>query len=292
MNSFSKIPFPKIHEKFTVGKECNTAFCYLGLDLKEHRNYISLDQTHYIKLLDIINLKDENLSIHDTLQSTIGKLIWISGQTRPDVSFDVCHLSSNLKNSTLVDIKHLSKVISHLKQSNISLTFQYIGEIVKLKLVLYADPANGNLANGASHGCYLIFLVAENCKCILLNRQSKRIRRVVRSSLAAETLALSDAVDNGVYLRNVLSEHLFNNRYCIPIEVVTDRKSLYDAFHSKKIVLEKFLRIALLKEFIDNKSGTKIHYVPSQNQLANVLTKKGASSKELLKTLSKGFLPF
>ena len=114
----------KIHEKFTVGKECNTAFCYLGLDLEEQRNYISLDQTHYTKLLDTVNFKNENLSIHDTLESTIGKLIWISGQTRPDISFDVCHLASNLKNSALADIKHLNKVISHLKQSNISLKFQ------------------------------------------------------------------------------------------------------------------------------------------------------------------------
>ena len=40
--------FLKYTEKFTVGKEYNTAFHYLGLDLKEHRNYISLDQTHYI----------------------------------------------------------------------------------------------------------------------------------------------------------------------------------------------------------------------------------------------------
>ena len=57
------------------------------------------------------------------------------------------------------------------------------------------------------------------------------------------------------------------------------------ATYSKNI-LEKCLRIdiALLKEFIDNKSITKIQYAPGQNQLANVLTKKGASSKELLNT--------
>ena len=107
-------------------------------------------------------------------------------------------------------------------------------------------------------------------------------------------LALSDAVDNGVYLTKMLSEPLFNDEYCIPIEVVTDSKSLYDALHSKKNVLEKYLRIdiALLKEFIVNRFITKIHYVPCQNQLANVLTKKGASSKELLNTLSKGVPPF
>ena len=40
---FFKDTISKIREKFTEGKECNTAFHYLGLDLKEHRNYISLD---------------------------------------------------------------------------------------------------------------------------------------------------------------------------------------------------------------------------------------------------------
>ena len=112
---FFKDIISKICKKFTVGKECNTPFRYLGLDLKEHKNYISLDQTHHIELLDTVNLKDENLCIHDTLQSTIGKLIWINGQTKPNISFNVCHLASNLKNSTLADIKHLNKVVSHLK---------------------------------------------------------------------------------------------------------------------------------------------------------------------------------
>ena len=57
---------------------------------------------------------------------------------------------------------------------------------------------------------------------------------VVYRLLAAETLALSDNVDNGVYLTKVLSALLFNNAYCILIEVVTDSKSLYDILHSKK----------------------------------------------------------
>ena len=144
-----------------------------------------------------------------------------------------------------------------------------------------------------------MFSVAENGKCILLNWHSKRIRRVARSSLAAETLGLSDTVGNGVYrwqwsLFELLPELLFNDPYCIPVEVMSDSKSLYGVLHSKKNVSEKCLRIdtVLLKEFIDNKSVTKIHYVPSQNQLANVLTKRTALSRELLNTLSKGVLPF
>ena len=154
MNIFSKISFPKYVKSLQWGKNV-IAFRYLGLDLKEHKNSISLDQTQYIKLLDIVNLKDEHLCIHDKSQSTIGKLIWISGQTRPDISFDVCHLASNLKNSTLADIKHLNKDIFHLKQWNISLIFQYLGEISKLKLVIYAVAAHGNAANGAGQDGFL-----------------------------------------------------------------------------------------------------------------------------------------
>ena len=71
------------------------------------------------------------------------------------MSVYVCHLASNLKKSILADIKHLKKVLSHLK-SNISLTFQYLGEILKLKLVIYSDAAHQNLANGAIQEGYLI----------------------------------------------------------------------------------------------------------------------------------------
>ena len=78
--------------------------------MKEHKNWISLDQTRFIKLLDTVNLKDENWCFHDTLQSTMG--MWISCQTRTDISFDVCHVAPNLKNSTLAHIKHLNSHIS------------------------------------------------------------------------------------------------------------------------------------------------------------------------------------
>ena len=58
--------------------------------------------------------------------------------------------------------------------------------------------------------------------CVPLNWQSKRIRRVVWSSLAAEALMLSDALDDAVYLMKLFSEIMFSNNYKIPIEIVID----------------------------------------------------------------------
>ena len=128
--------------------------------------------------------------------------------------------------------------------------------------------------------------------CSPLNWQSKCIRRIVRSSLAAETLALSDALDDAIYLRKLFSEIMFNDNYDIPIEIIIDNKSLYDALFSKKNVIEKCLRIdiAFIKENLEKKIITKIHHVPTGEQLANVLTKKGASQKELSKVFQSGFI--
>ena len=161
------------------------------------------------------------------------------------------------------------------------------------KLVVYADASHGYLSDGGSQLGYLIFLVGENQKSSLLNWQSKRIKRVVRSSLAAETLALSDAIDDGVYIAELVSELLFNGLKQIPIEIFTDSKSLFDSLNSKKNVTEKRLRIdiAMLREMLDLKIITKLHCIDSKSQLANTLTKKGASSKELLDTLRTGVLP-
>ena len=125
-----------------------------------------------------------------------------------------------------------------------------------------------------------------------INWQSKCIRRIVRSSLAAETLALSDALDDAIYLRKLFSEIMFNDNYDIPIEIIIDNKSLYDALFSKKNVIEKCLRIdiAFIKENLEKKIITKIHHVVTREQLANVLTKKGASQKKKLKVFQSGFI--
>ena len=133
--------------------------------------------------------------------------------------------------------------------------YKQLGKDDNLKLTIYADASQGNLSDGGSQLGYLIFLVGENQKSCLVNWQSKHIKRVVRSSLSAETLALSDAIDDGVYIAELISELLFNGSKQISIEVYTDSKSLFDTLNSKKNVTEKRLRIdiALLREMIDLK---------------------------------------
>ena len=56
---------------------------------------------------------------------------------------------------------------------------------------------------------YFILLFGRYGKCSFLNWESKQIKRVVRSTSAAETLALKDTVNDGVILAKMISELLF-----------------------------------------------------------------------------------
>ena len=90
----------------------------------------------------------------------------------------------------------------------------------------------------------------------------------------------------------MISELLFNGKKLIPIEIYTDNKSLHDAIISKKNVLEKRLRIdiAMLRELFERKIIKQIHHISTNKQIANALTKKGASTKGLLDMLQKGII--
>ena len=112
-----------------------------------------------------------------------------------------------------------------------------------LRIAVCVDATLASSSNGGSQDGYLIFIVGENRKCSLLNWQSKRIKRVVRSSLSAETLVFCDALDDAIFLQQMVSELLFNKTFIIPIDVYTDNRSLYNILNLTNAVLEKRLRV-------------------------------------------------
>ena len=92
------------------------------------------------------------------------------------------------------------------------LHYEILGDASSLKLVVYADAAHGNLPDGGVQGGHFIFLVGQNRECSLLSWQSKKIQRIAPSSLAADTLSLSNAVDTTVLLNKMFSEIYFGGQ--------------------------------------------------------------------------------
>lgn len=76
----------------------------------------------------------------------------------------------------------------------------------------------------------------------------------------------------------------------VPIICVTDNFSLVDALKSTKFVAEKRLRLEIssIKELIQTKRVDQVLWSETKDQLADCLTKKGASSTSLLRALYEG----
>ena len=90
----------------------------------------------------------------------VGQLGWITGETRPDLTFEVCQLSSILNHSKADDILKATKLLK-AKSENILLRFGVPGLIENFKIVCYNDSLLGNLKDGGSQGGFIIYLVSE-----------------------------------------------------------------------------------------------------------------------------------
>ena len=147
-----------------------------------------------------------------------------------------------------------------------------------------------NLPKGGSQGGYIVFLGDDEGKVAPIQWQSKRIKRVVRSTLAAECLALEEAVDHAFYIKCMLSEIM---NIDMPMHCCVDCQSLCDNLHSSNTVKEEkrlIQDIALLKEMMEKNEISSVQHVVSKNNLADALTKRGASCQLLEGVLSSGFM--
>lgn len=203
--------------------------------------------------------------------------------------FEVCELGASVKEATMDDLSKGNKVLVKAKNENVILQFK--GTMKNLTLEVYNDASFANLRNGGSQGGYIKFLKDDCGNLSPIMWQSKRLQRVVKSTMAAETLIQVEAAEAAFWLSNLLTEvcgrNVLNSIICY-----TDSRQLFEAVHSIKSVVDKRLRIdlSILKEMIDRGEITDVKWIDSKKQIANCLTKRGASAEGLLRTLQRGGL--
>ena len=160
---------------------------------------------------------------HDMLKAKIGQILWVARQSRPDIMCDISILVSSTKHATVQTLHCANKLIRKLKSEEVTLRFQYLGKVSSLKLVVFSDSSMGNLPDGGTQSGQLIMLMGEVGRFSPICWQSKRIRRVVRSTLAGETLALKDGIDTALYSEITTGDCTRNN---LPIVFFTDNHFL------------------------------------------------------------------
>ena len=199
-------------------------------------NYINTIQQIYISS-DRRKEKLEPVSESERkqLRCAIGQLNWAAGITRPDISFAVCQLSTHVNSALVSDLIEANKLIKYIQTEPLVIMFPKL-DVNSLHLTLYCDASHKNLPDGGSQGGHIVFLCDDEENCCPIAWSSARIKRIVHSTLAAETLSLTDGTSTASYVLSLLQDVV---PCCQTIQVLTDNKSLYDTSHSKKPTNDK-----------------------------------------------------
>ena len=170
-----------------------------------------------------------------------------------------------------------------MNSSHLKLAFPKLeGEVF---LDCYSDASFANLPDGGSQGGFIIFLSdSSHNRCPVL-WQSRKVRRVVKSTLSAEALALLDCAEAAVYLQGILEQ--ITHR-CVKINCYVDNQSLADTVYSSKTLEDRRLRIdiAVLRDMIKKGEINSVSWVATARQLADCLTKRGANPSRLRAAVS------
>ena len=295
---FHRTIMQPLKEKFTLSMEVEGNFLYTGLEIKQKKNCIDLSQNEYISELCKIPINrdrvgDNKLPVskkeYNDLRSVCGQLLWVSSQTRPDMAYQTCVASNSASTATIGDLKQVNKAIDYMQKNRLTLKYPKL-DLRDVFMLAFCDAAYANLKDGSSQGAHIVFLISRDGNCCPLAWQSKKIKRLVKSSLSGESWAMIEAVETAELLQKMVME--ITNVKSIPIICMTDCNSLYNELHTSNTIEDKGLRVPIggLRRKVKNQDFI-VKWIPKELQLADPLTKAGAPNKELREVLATGRLP-
>lgn len=273
-----------------IMKDMGKIKSYIGIDIEysNDRNKMTLSQCKYIEsLAKKYNL--ENAKLYDTPMETnlklvqateidenikyrnlIGELLYISSGTRPDIAFSVNYLSRYQSCYNETHFKYAMRILKYLvKTKNLNLT--YLENIVnkeKLDCMVDSDYAGDNIDRKSTTG-YIIRLYGN-----LIYWKSRKQSTVTKCSTFAEYTAMSEAVTEVLFLKNLLNE-IFDLKINEPIKIYQD--------NSGAVSIAKFGNFTKNSKHIEvqyhyinenyEKGNIDIIKIESNNNLADILTK-------------------
>ena len=213
------------------------SFTYLGVDIgyENQQLYVSQESFIEMKMPSIDTQKfftapGTLISLPKRLtecKKIVGNLVWIL-QTRPDVTYRLCSMSSEVvevvkdDNQFLKWMRNAAKLIRHLKEKRIRIYYLPVlnwtpkttQEFIRnIQLYIFSDANFCTLRDCGSlqsHTAILGRACSRNgditCKGFFLESCARRIQRVCKSTLGSEAVALSTAADAGLWLRVLFIE--------------------------------------------------------------------------------------
>ena len=279
-------------------KDLNVLNYFLGIEFECHDDSISMNQTNYFnKILekfnmsdcktksgpcelslntDMINVNSESLSneSHRVYRGIVGSLIYAMIGTRPDLCFIVAKLSQYLSSPTEYHLKLAKQVLRYIKGTlNYKLIFKKSNE---LELMGYCDSDYGGSDDRCSISGYCFQL---NKNGPLISWKSKKQNNVALSSCEAEYIALTSAIQEANFLRQLFADMQGSDKKQLMINV--DNQAAISlaknpVYHQRSKHID--IKYHYIRSEVKN-NKVLLKYVPSELNLADIFTKPVSSSK-------------
>ena len=262
-----------------------------------------IDQDHFVESIQAPSLngissfrKSDllNESMQTQFRALVSKLNILSLSARPDISYEVKILTTKYGKATKFDIMQAVKLLQKVKRISTKVTIPSLGEIKDWMLVAYSDAATKKIDHAFSVAGHVIFLVNKRTHAASpITWSSKKIERVVSSSLAAETLGVVKLIGVLYFIKEILKQMYGREQGNIPCLTLIDSKDLHEAVHNVKNSNDK----RLLGDILQIKQAIavdgiidELRLIPSHEMMADVLTKGGRNGEILLESVRNGKL--
>ncbi|KAK0581627.1 hypothetical protein LWI29_016112 [Acer saccharum] len=223
-----------------------------------------MDQNH--KLCECLDHPDQTPANKERYQRLVGKLIYLS-HTRPDIAYAVSVVSQFMHAPTESHMDAVLRILRYLKGApGRGLMFSK-NEHLDIEGYTDADWA-GNASDQRSTSGYFTFVGGN-----LVTWRSKKQTVVSRSSAEAEFRGIAQGITELLWLKNLLGDLGFHPKgsmklYCDNKASVQIANNPVQHDRTKHVEIDRFF----IKENIEEKI-IEIPYVPSKDQLADILTK-------------------
>eukprot|EP00435_Cladocopium_sp_Y103_P071338 s690_g37.t1 len=304
-----------LEKRYPFRSQRQGSFTFTGIQLKQEvSGDIILSQQNYINDVPPINVsrdrrRNPEAPVSDQelqdLRGLIGSLQYSATNTRPDLSCRLSLLQARVTCATVADLLQGNRLLNDAKRfSDTEIRIKAL-EPEKVRFLSFSDAAFATREKAHSQKGCLILATTDEIDQIKSSQVSpliwfsKKISRVVASTLASETYALSGALDLLSWTRLhwawILNPQV---NWRTPEETlkslpqafaVVDCKSLYDLLQKTSIPQCTEHRTALEALVIRDrlKEGVLIKWVHSAAQMADSLT-KDMDTSVLRSFLAKG----
>ena len=286
-------------------------FNLCGVRYRQHKDFsITMDQEEYTKQLHKQEHVPPNFNKtspktkldkegHKCLRGINGSLQWLVTNTRVDLSARVSFSASASASPTYADLSYANKLLRQAQRDCALPLIIHAIPLDKLTFGAFTDAAWAVRPDGSSQGGFLVYaahsdlLDGAEAQMSIIDWKSWKLKRKVRSSLAAESQAMADTVDTLNFVRLFMAECIFPQSLDLrrvdeiythlpPAHIITDCKSLFDA-------LERSESAGL--GLADKRTAIEVTATRDQMRQTNISTKWVNSDRQLADILTKPTVP-